>query len=195
MKKNEYNGNWIKLHRKLQDWDWSNDPNTFCLFIHILMLANYKETTWRGYALSAGQLITGRKQLSEITGLSERQVRTGLTRLQTTSQLSVKTTNRFSVITVTNWKKYQNNDQVNDQPAVRQTTTSKNIKEEKNLSTNIFEIKKTISTLGRNANGEARAHLGNEVYEKITSYKSWESWCDTKSDYVEYELSKALKNT
>lgn len=132
---------WVKLHRKILDWEWKNEPETLALFIHLLLTANYQNTKWRGISIGKGQILTGRKKLSDETGLSQRSVRTSLTRLKSTNELTIKTTSKYSIITITNWHLYQESDQqeANERPTNdQQTTTSKNIrnkeyKENKNI--------------------------------------------------------------
>lgn len=41
------------------------------------------------------------------TGLTDNEIRTSLSRLQTTGEITIKTTNQFSLITVANWAKFQ----------------------------------------------------------------------------------------
>jgi DNA-binding transcriptional regulator LsrR (DeoR family) len=93
------------------------------------MMASYDEHEFRGITLKPGQVICGRKQLAEDLGISERAVRTALNHLKSTSELSVKTTNKFSLITIENWRKYQcgndESDQQNDQQAVTQATSNR----------------------------------------------------------------------
>lgn len=129
----------IKLHRKTLDWEWKNKPLTLALFVHLLLNANHKENKWQGISIKAGQLISGRKQLSIDTGLTERQIRTALNHLKSTNEVTIKTTNKYSIITITNWDLYQSNDQqnaikrpTNDQ----QPTTLKECKNEKNVKNN-----------------------------------------------------------
>lgn len=86
-----------------------------------------------------GQLITGRKRISKDTGISERSIRTCIKRLKSTSEVSVKTTNKYSIITLCNYDDYQvsteQNDQQNDQltankrPASDQQVTTNRIKD------------------------------------------------------------------
>jgi hypothetical protein len=57
--------------------------------------------------LEPGQLVTGRKVLSGKCGLSEDQARTALKYLVATNRITIKPTNRFSLITVTNWHLYR----------------------------------------------------------------------------------------
>jgi hypothetical protein len=100
----------IVLHRKMLEWEWYNDIPCKVLFLHIILKANFKDTKWRGITIKRGQLVTGRLALAEQTGLTERQIRTALNKLKTTSNLTIKTTNKYSIITITNYEKYQDYD-------------------------------------------------------------------------------------
>jgi len=130
---------WIKLHRQFIKWEWFTDVNTCHLFQYLLLEANHKETKWRGRIIMPGQLLTGRKKLSENTGLSERNIRTSLDKLKSTSEVTSKTFSKYSIITITNWDKYQQIDQQptsiasSNRPATdQQPTTSNNVKNIKN---------------------------------------------------------------
>jgi hypothetical protein len=127
---------WIKLHRRLKDWEWATKPNTFCLFIHLLLNANHEAGTWRGIAIEAGQLATGRHSLSEQTGLSEREIRTSLKHLETTGEVTIKKMNKCSIITIANWDKYQCTDQQNARKTTIETTTNKNNNKKRNKEYN-----------------------------------------------------------
>lgn len=108
---------WIKIHRKLTEWEWYDDPNVFRLFIHLLLIANHKDKSYRGNKLKAGTVLTGRELLAEQTGLSVRQVRTALKKLQATNEVTIKTSRQGSVIQIVKYKQYQYSDQENDQQA------------------------------------------------------------------------------
>jgi hypothetical protein len=130
---------WIKLHRSFLKWEWSNDYKMVSLFIHLLLKANHKPKRWQGMVIGRGQLLTGRKQLSQDTGLSERSIRTCLERLKSTNELTIKTTSKYSLITLVKYDTYQatdtNPDQQNDQQNDQQTTNKRpqtRIKELKN---------------------------------------------------------------
>ena len=90
----------IKLSRSLLDWDWHDEPKTGYLYIIMLLLANHEETLWRGETLLRGQLLTGRRQLSIASGLTEDEVRTALTHLKKTGHAIVTAKNKYSVITL-----------------------------------------------------------------------------------------------
>lgn len=115
---------WIKLHRQLIEWEWYTEVNTFRLFMHLLLSANHKDKNWRGFDVKKGQVLSGRKSLSQETGLSERNVRTALKNLEKTNEVTIKTTKHFSIITITKWEMYQASDQLNDQQVTNDRPTS-----------------------------------------------------------------------
>lgn len=133
------NGGWIKLHRKFIEWKWKSDANVVALFLHLLLSANHKDKEWQGIIIKKGQLITGRLELAKNVGLSVQQTRTAITKLKSTNEITIKTTNKYSIVTINNWDKYQDYNQqdnqrvTNNQPTNnQQITTNKNDKNEKN---------------------------------------------------------------
>ena len=131
---------YIKIHRKMLNWGWYDEPNVVAVFLHLLLISNYKTTEWRGIKILPGQCIIGRKALAKTLKLSEQQIRTALDKLESTHEINRKTTNKFTVVTIENWAKYQldeneNNQQItNKQPTNnQQITTPKESKEIKNI--------------------------------------------------------------
>jgi hypothetical protein len=134
---------WIKVFRSLLDWEWYKKPNMVHLFIHLLLSANHESKKWQGIEIKRGQLVTGRKSLSKATGISERSIRTCLEMLKTTSELTIKTTNKYSIITICKYEDYQElkstSDQQSDQqkankrPATDHKQEEEEVKEEKIL--------------------------------------------------------------
>lgn len=138
---------WIKIHRKMTEWEWYADINVCRLFLHLLLTANFDEKRWQGMTIGRGQIIVGRQQLAKETRLSEQQVRTALNKLEKTQEITIKSTNKYSVITICNYDRYQslectdqptsqptNNQQItNNQPTNnQQITTTKELKNDKN---------------------------------------------------------------
>jgi len=122
---------WIKIHRQVSNWGWFRDPNVFCLWIHLLLLANWKDKPWRGIIIKRGSLVTSINSLSQETGLTPRQIRTAVDKLLITEEIDRQTTNKYTIITVNNYNKYQvldkqmtNKRQTND----KQMTTTKEYK-------------------------------------------------------------------
>lgn len=90
----------IKLNRALLNWDWHDEPKTGWLYIVMLLLANHEETLWRGEKLLRGQLLSGRRQLSIASGLTEDEVRTALSHLKKTGDVHIAAKNKYSIITL-----------------------------------------------------------------------------------------------
>lgn len=98
---------YIKLWRSLLKWEWYSDVNVSRLFIHLLLTANYENTTWRGETIHRGQRLTSVAKLAEETGLTTKEVRTALGKLTRTNELTIRTTNKYSVITVEKYDFFQ----------------------------------------------------------------------------------------
>jgi transcriptional antiterminator len=97
----------IKIHRSLNEWGWKKDPKMVAFWMHILVNANWKDGHFMGHKISAGDIVIGRKALSHETGLSEREIRTCIDKLKMTGEVTSKTTNRFTILTIVKWEQYQ----------------------------------------------------------------------------------------
>ena len=105
---------WIKLHRQLLEWEWYDDTNTKCLFLHCLLRANHSDTEWRGHNIKRGQFLTSVDTLTRETGLSVSQIRTSLKKLISTNEIASKSQARSTVITVLSYDSHQDNDKPDD---------------------------------------------------------------------------------
>ena len=126
---------WIKIHRQLLEWEWYDDINVTRLFLHILLKANHKSKNYKGELIQIGEHLTSREILSNETGLTIRQVRTALTKLKTTNEVTIKSSSQGTKIQVVNYEKYQvtTNEMTAKRPATdQQATSNKNDKNEKN---------------------------------------------------------------
>lgn len=166
------NEGYVKFYRKFTKWEWYQDNNTKSLFIHLLLLANFEKKEWRGIVIDKGQLITGRKKLAKELNLSEQQIRTSLLRLKSTNNITIKSTNKFSIITVINWEKYQDflKNQPTKQPTKpQQITTTNNIKNIKNIKNNIYcrvKLDDIPKICGRIINGFNRMGIEEISFKK-----------------------------
>lgn len=97
----------IKIYRKLLNWEWYTDVNTKVLFLHCLLKANWKDGSWRGYKYKRGQFITSLPSLARETGLSIKQVRTALKHLKQTGEVADWHDSRIRIITVLSYDDYQ----------------------------------------------------------------------------------------
>ena len=100
-------GNFVKIDRKILSWGWYTDVSTKCLFLHCILRANWKPGEFQGIHCERGQFVTSLSHLSQETGLSVKQVRTALKHLKETKEVASYSTSKFTVITVTNYDKYQ----------------------------------------------------------------------------------------
>lgn len=115
------NKGWVCVHRKLLEWEWYSDINVSRLFLHLLLKANFEDKKWQGKVINRGELVTSRDTLSRETGLSEMQVRTALNKLKSTSEITIKTTNHYTHITLCNYSIYQDKSEINNQPKGEQS--------------------------------------------------------------------------
>lgn len=97
----------IKLHRSMVSWEWWHDINTWRLFSWLLLSVNWKDGRFAGYEVPRGSIVTSYPKMAAGTGLTVKQVRTALNHLKETGEVAVKSTSKFSIVTVKNYCKYQ----------------------------------------------------------------------------------------
>ena len=110
---------YVKLWRKSFDSHvWAN-PNLWRFWTWCLMKATFKQRIakvgFQDVYLEPGQFVFGRRKASKETGLSERTIRTAIDWLTSRQNVTIKTTHLFSIISIVNWAKYQ-------EEATQQTT-------------------------------------------------------------------------
>ena len=100
---------YIKLYRQVMKWEWYDDANTFRLFIHLLLKANYEDAQWRGLTIKRGQLFTSISHLSHELKISDKAIRIALDKLIKTKEVASKGTNNGTMITICKYDSYQSN--------------------------------------------------------------------------------------
>jgi hypothetical protein len=98
---------WIKLHRSLKDWEWYDDHNTTRLLIHLLLTVNIKDKKWKGITVKAGSRVTSFSKLAQETGLSVKQIRNSLLKLENSKEVARQRANEGQAITLIKWAKLQ----------------------------------------------------------------------------------------
>ena len=182
---------YIKLFHQMLEWGWYGDTNTFRVFMHILLRANYKESEYLGHKIGAGECVFGRKEWAKKLGLSERQVRTAISHLKSTNEITTKSTNKFTIIHIVKWEFWQieegkattktTSKKSNERPASdQQATTSK---ESKNTTTTptIYDVRSYVAE-------------NNLVIDPDYFFKYYETagWVDNKGKRVKNWKLKAL---
>lgn len=99
----------IAIDRRIMDWEWWGDMNVFRLWMVILMLANWQDKQWQGKTIKRGSFVTSYASLSEASGLTLQQTRTAINKLKSTGEIEQIVTNKYQVIIVVNYEKYQEN--------------------------------------------------------------------------------------
>ncbi len=120
---------YIRLWRKSLDAGWIRHHKLWVFWTWCLLKATYREfdavAGKQVIHLIPGQFIFGLRKASEETGLTIREIRTILYTLCKAGNLTIKTTNKFSVITIVNWTIYQGSDGGNDTLNDKQTTNKR----------------------------------------------------------------------
>jgi len=87
--------------------------------------------------LLPGQFVFGLKKCIEEIPLSFQETRSCIASLTAMRNLTIKSTNKFSIITICNWELYQSDDDINNKQLNKQITnkqqTNNNIQEDKEL--------------------------------------------------------------
>lgn len=180
---------YIKLFHNVLNWGWYGDTNTFRVFMHILLHANYQESEYRGHKIPAGACVFGRKKWAKELGLSEREIRTAMNHLKSTNEVTIKATNKFSIVSVVKWEFWQieegkaTNKKTNKTPTSdQQPTTSKDSK-------NIY-----ISTTPTIEDVRKYAKDNDLIIDADYFYKYYETagWVDAKGKRIKNWKLKML---
>ena len=141
---NTANG-WVKLYRCLLDDVVCQKSAYFHLWVTLLLMAAHKDREFifnnQIQTLKPGQLITGRKKLSTLTGIRESTVEDILRLLENAGKIRQQKNTKFRIIGIVKWENYQHEEKVRQQTDSTPTTgrqhadTYKNEKNEKNEKT------------------------------------------------------------
>ena len=181
---NENNG-FIVINRKILNWEWYQDTNTVRLFLHLLLIANWEDKKWQGIEIRRGQIVTSLKHLCQQTKMTVQQVRTSLNKLISTSEITKKTTNKFTVISINNYNKYQDyNKQDNKQTTNEQQTNNKQITTTKQYNNITNKQYISTTTIVQYVEENFGRTLSPVEYEEILSWKD--------SELTRYAIKQAV---
>lgn len=123
---------WLKLYRSILDSAVFQDAEVLKLWIWLLCNVAFEQHDAICYGkvihLKPGQIATGRKKIAQCTDLNENKVYRALNALKSLGNIEIKATNKYSIITVVNWDKYQ--DENGKRTPSEQQTNSKTTTEE-----------------------------------------------------------------
>lgn len=156
---------WVKLHRKIVDWEWYQDDKVFRVFLHLLLTANHEEKKWQGKTIGRGQKITSYAHLAHDTGLSVRSIRTAISKLQMTGEVTYQNELKYSLITINNWDSYQVTDKQNDTLTDKVATSKRQANDNKQ---ELKELKNEKKTTKEDKSSKFNP-LGSEIIKALTS--------------------------
>jgi len=106
-------GNWLKLHRSIMSSDIAQSDELLGLYIRILVNLNFQKGWFKQVEIQPGQMAfawrTLKKRLYKKGGPSHNTIRSRVQFLDSIGVVKVEThpSQRFSVLTVPDWQKYQ----------------------------------------------------------------------------------------
>ena len=124
---------WIKLHKSLKEWEWYDDHNATRLLVHLLLSVNYEDKQWKGQTIKAGTYVTSWENLSNEIGLTVKQTRVAMDKLERSKEVARYTTNKWQAISLIKWDKLQVECSKEGKQIGRQRATTKEDKEIKNI--------------------------------------------------------------
>jgi hypothetical protein len=140
------NNTYVLVWRKIKETSFYQNPSACLLAQHLIREVNWKDNKFifnkQEMVVKRGQIVTGRFALSKATGLTPRMIRTAIDILSNVGFLTIKTTNRFSIITICKYNDYQlsmtsetTNQLTNNGPTEgQQRATIKEVKELKEVT-------------------------------------------------------------
>jgi HD-GYP domain-containing protein (c-di-GMP phosphodiesterase class II) len=197
---------WIKIHRKILDWEWFGKAEMVKLLIMFVCKANIEDREWQGMLVKRGQFVTSLDKLSVESGFSKQKIRTCLKRFENTQEITIKTTNKYSIVTICNYDDYQvvedDNQHAEQQTNNIQTTNQqqqlKNIKNIYKETTTKVVAKKSLSlSLSKNLEKRSKSFYDSlipfvSVYGKETVRAFYNYWTEPNRSKTKmrFELEK-----
>ena len=128
----------IKLDRQILNWGWFKKPEMVQVWVYLLLTAQHQDIYENGIYLKRGEVLFGRKKASRDLGLSEQTIRTCINRLKSTNEITTKSTNKYTIITILKYDDYQSNKQkltnkITTKSTYNQPTTNQQLTTYKNI--------------------------------------------------------------
>lgn len=98
----------IKIDRQILEWRYHDCYYAFTIWMHILLLANWTDGYFKGNPIKRGELVTSINNLMLITGIkSDNTIRKWLKVFESEDMISLKSTNKYTHISIVNYDKFQ----------------------------------------------------------------------------------------
>lgn len=97
----------IKLDRNILRWCWYGNANVFRVFIHLLLTAETEKRAVDKHVLERGDALTSLDRMVQQLGMSKQEVRTALTTLKKTGDITCFQIGRNVIYHIENYDRYQ----------------------------------------------------------------------------------------
>ena len=119
---------YIKLFRTFQNNIFYKNSDAIHLWIHLLFCASFEDNVFyyknTKINLKRGQLITGRKKLSQETGINESKIFRLLKLFESEHQIEQQKTSKYSIITIISYDTYNESEHQIEQQMNNKRTTN-----------------------------------------------------------------------
>lgn len=163
---------------KLSSWCWRGNMNKNYLMMFLLVNANFKSERFEKIIVERGQYIFSYDGLSRDCGMPLQTLRTTLKDLVETNQIAIKSTRKWSLLTICEYDSWQNQDDETNTKVVTQTGTQVVTQMDNNI------INKEIN------NKDIKEEDTNVSKKKSTDYPS-----DFESDWTLYDRKGSKKDS
>lgn len=167
----ELNG-FVKIHRKLVRWGWYQDNVVKGVFLHLLLTASYKETEWMGRTIHKGQVVVGTQSMAAELGFTRQQIRTAISKLRSTNEITTESTNKYTIVTLINWEEYQLADEFPTSKTTSNLTNKQPADVMNKLLTSVESLKKSTSKSTNKNELQTIINSGIEEIKTILSTSS-----------------------
>jgi hypothetical protein len=178
---------WIKLHRNLKEWEYYEDHNATRLLIHLLVSVNYEDKKWKDTTIKAGTLVTSWQNLAHETGLTLKQIRLAMTKLErageTVRNVAGKGAGKWQAVTLVKWDKLQGLDDEGGQIKGQEKGRTREGKRTPTKEVKNKEIKKEeINTNPTNVELVLHTKFDFSGFNDFSLASDlWKTWIDYKS--------------
>ena len=97
----------IVIDRKMLEWRYASNAIALKIWIHILLKANWKDGYFMGVEVPRGTLATSIGNLAMECKMDRKTIYRWLKRFNENGEITLKSTNRFTLISIVNYAKYQ----------------------------------------------------------------------------------------
>lgn len=161
----------ISIPLNIFDSGWADDPNTFSTLVHLYKIASLQGTSYRGRELLPNEAVITVCALSDEVGCSIRQVRTILNKLECCGRISLKSTNKYTIV------------ELHESPVKHSTMTNERQTNDKQMTNKRQTVmsEKTPSILpnGKLSRDNAIAAI-SEITENESVQKAMLDWFDMR---------------